>query len=377
MRVAIGGRVRVIALAGLVAALAPAAAVALDSHATEGADLAYVKKQIAAASAPPAFTAPGPAFDASAAKGKKIFLIPQTSAVPFLKIIDDSIKSIGKRVGVTVTEYPNQGQPSQWVQGMNQAIAEKSDAIILGAPPEQLQPQLARAKAAGIPVVVMHLYDKSMPRPKNVSATAFAPFTRAARLEADWAILDTKGKANVVIVNSNEVPPSRYIVSAMQSEFKARCPSCKTTVINVPAADWGTKMQSAVQSALLDNPQTNYVIPLYDSAAQFVVPGILAAGRSGKVKVASYNGTPFVLKMIQDDKGVSMDVAESLDWIAYAHMDQALRLLTGHKPLASVETPIRAFSKANVNQAGRPPKADTGFGKSYVAGYAKLWSGGS
>jgi ribose transport system substrate-binding protein len=59
-------------------------------------------------------------------------------------------------------------------------------------------------------------------------------------------------------------------------------------------------------------------------------------------------------------------------------MDQALRLLTtGHKPLASVETPIRAFTKANVNQAGTPPKADTGFGKSYVAGYTKLWSGAS
>jgi ribose transport system substrate-binding protein len=113
----------------------------------------------------------------------------------------------------------------------------------------------------------------------------------------------------------------------MQAELAKRCPSCKTTVIDVPAADWGTKMQSSVQSALLKDPGVNYVIPLYDSASQFVVPAILSAGRPGKVKIASYNGTPFVLQMIQQNKGVGMDVAESLQWIAYANMDQALRLM--------------------------------------------------
>jgi ribose transport system substrate-binding protein len=363
---------------GLAAACAPAVALSGPSQnaradATDSGDVAYAKAQITKATAIPKFTAPGPAFNASKAKGKTVFLIPQTSAVPFLKTIDESIIGIGKKIGVKVIEYPNQGQSSEWVQGINQAISQKADAIILGAPAEVLQPQLKKAKAAGIPVVVLHLYDKTMPVPANVSATVHAPFTTAAKLEADWAIADSGGKANAVIVTSNEVPPSKYIVKAMQAEFAARCPSCKTTVIDVPAADWGTKMQSSVQSALLKDPDANYVIPLYDSASQFIVPAIISAGRSGKVKIASYNGTPFVLQMIQQNKGVGMDVAESLQWIAYANMDQALRLMTGRKPLKSVETPIRVFTASNVSQAGKPPKADTGFGNAYVSGYAKLW----
>jgi ribose transport system substrate-binding protein len=337
-------------------------------------NLAYVKAQIAQATAVPKFVAPGPAFDASPAKGKKIFLIPQVSSVPFLKAIDDSILKLGKQLGVKVTEFPNQGQSAQWVQGINQAIAQKVDAIILGAPPEVLQPQLAQAKKAGIPVISLHLYDKTMPRAKGISATVFAPFTRAARLEADWAILGTKGKANAVIVTSNEVPPSKYIVKAMQAEFKQRCPTCKTTVIDVPAADWGTKMQTAVQSALVKDSGVNYVIPLYDSATQFVLPGIEAAGRTGKVKVASYNGTPFVLKAIKD-KTVAMDVGESQDWLGHASFDQALRLITGHKPLANAETPIRVFTAANIKSAGNPPDPNRAFGNTYVSGYAKLWSG--
>jgi ribose transport system substrate-binding protein len=292
-----------------------------------------------------------------------------------LNAINDAIVAVGKQYGLKVTVYPNQGQSSQWVQGINQAIAQKASAIILGAPPEQLGPQLKQAKAAGIPVDVLHLYDRVMPRPRDVTSTVFAPFTRAARLEADWVITDTGGKANAVIITDNTVPPSKYIVSAMQTEFRAHCPSCKTTVINVPAADWGTKMQSATQSALLADSGVNYIIPIYDSASQFVIPGILAAGRSGKVKVASYNGTPFVLKNIRSKNTVAMDVGESQAWIGHANMDQVLRIITGHKPLPDVETPIRVFNQSNIAEAGNPPDPNRAFGSSYVAGYQAVWSG--
>jgi ribose transport system substrate-binding protein len=303
-----------------------------------------------------------------------VFVIPYTSAIPFLNAINDSIVAVGKRHGVKVTVYPNQGQSSQWVQGMNQAIAQKASAIILGAPPEQLGPQLKQAKAAGIPVDVLHLYDRVMPRPSDVTSTVFAPFTQAARLEADWVIMDTNGKADAVIIADNTVPPSRYIVSAMQAEFKAHCPSCKTTVVNVPATDWGTKMQPATQSALLADSGVNYVIPIYDSASQFVIPGILAAGRSGQVKIATYNGTPFVLNDIRTKNTVAMDVGESQAWIGHANMDQVLRMITGHKPLPDVQTPIRVFNQSNIAEAGNPPDPNHAFGNSYPAGYRAVWS---
>jgi ribose transport system substrate-binding protein len=339
------------------------------------AHVAYAQAQIRKASAVPAFRAPGAGFDAGAARGKTVFVIPYTSAIPFLNAINDSMVAVGKRYGVKVTVYPNQGQSSQWVQGMNQAIAQKASAIILGAPPEQLGPQLKQAKAAGIPVDVLHLYDRVMPVPSGVTSTVFAPFTRAARLEADWVIMDTKAKADAVILTDDTVPPSRYIVSAMRAEFRAHCPACKTTVVNVPAPDWATKLQPATQSALLADPGVNYVVPIYDSASQFVVPGILAAGRSGRVKIATYNGTPFVLKDIRTKNTVAMDVGESQAWIGHANMDQVLRMITGHKPLPDAETPIRVFHQANIADAGNPPDPNRAFGDSYATGYRAVWSG--
>jgi len=203
----------------------------------------------------------------------------------------------------------------------------------------------------------------------------FAPFTRAARLEADWVIVDTNGKANAVIITDDAVPPSQYIVSAIKAEFKAHCPNCEATVLNVPTTDWGTKMQPATQSALLADPGVNYVIPIYDSMSQFVIPGIAAARRSGEVKIATYNGTPFVLKDIRTKNTVAMDVGESQDWIGHANMDQVLRMITGHKPLPDAQTPIRVFNQSNIAEAGNPPDPNRAFGRTYVAGYRVLWSG--
>ena len=52
--------------------------------------------------------------------------------------------------------YPNQGEPSQWAQGIRTAIAERADAILLLAQnPELVGPQIRQAEAAGIPVIVL------------------------------------------------------------------------------------------------------------------------------------------------------------------------------------------------------------------------------
>jgi hypothetical protein len=38
--------------------------------------------------------------------------------------------------------------------------------------------------------------------------------------------------------------------------------------------EWSTKIQPSVQAALISNPTANYVIPIYDSMSQFVVPAM-------------------------------------------------------------------------------------------------------
>jgi ribose transport system substrate-binding protein len=206
-----------------------------------------------------------------------------------------------------------------------------------------------------------------------VTALIDPRYRKAGRLEADWVIKDTNGQANTLVVNSADIVPSNGIVAAIKDEFARYCgSSCKVTVINEPGNAW-PKIQGAVQSALVKDPTINYVIPLYDSMSQWVVPAIQAAGRTGKVHIATYNGTPFVMKMLQTGDVVRMEVGENLDWLGWASMDQIMRVLTGTKPVKDEHTALRVFTKQNIGQAGKPPKEDVGYGAAYRKGYNKLW----
>jgi ribose transport system substrate-binding protein len=323
------------------------------------------------------FTPPGAAFDASKAKGKKVFILPVSSNVPFNVLTGDAATAAYKQVGVSVTTFPTQGQPSQWVQGMNQAIASKVDAIdLIGLDPQAIVPQLAEAKKAGIKVIEDHFIDAKHPNPKgyeNVTARIPAPYIEAGKLQAAYAITDTKGKADAIFVTSKDLLSAGDVLTGMQQEFQADCPSCKSTVVNVPFNDWASKMQTAIQSAIATNPNANYVIPVFDGMVQFAEPAVRAAGAQGRVKIASYNATPSVLNLMRDGNIISMDSVESYDWLGWALADQTLRVMLGVKPVPTENVKLRLFDKSNVSEAGVPAKVNKGYGQAYLTGYKKLW----
>jgi ribose transport system substrate-binding protein len=277
--------------------------------------------------------------------------------------------------GVKATIYPNTGQPPEWVAGVNAGIAQHANLIsLVSANPAVLQPQLAQAKAAHIPVVESTLYDVGVPPTRGVTAVSPLPFSAGGRLMADYAILHSRGHVNAIVFVSREVVNAKYLERALRSEFAKHCgASCKMTVVNVPVTAWASRLQSEVQSALLKNPGANYVIPIYDGMVQFAVAGIRAAGATSRVQVISFNGTPAVLKMIQQGGPVVMDVGQPATWFGWIEADQNLRVLTGQKPVMAKEVPLRVFDKTNVASAGNPPTLDGGYGTKYVARFKKLW----
>jgi ribose transport system substrate-binding protein len=106
--------------------------------------------------------------------------------------------------------------------------------------------------------------------------------------------------------------------------------------------------------------------------SQFVVPALQITNRVGEVKIATYNGTPFVLDMVREGK-VDMDVGESLGWVGYAGIDVNMRILCGLKPVQDLNTPLYVFDKDNVKAAGVPANFNDGYGNSHLEGFRKLW----
>jgi ribose transport system substrate-binding protein len=338
--------------------------------------LAHARAAIDAHRAKPAFIVPGAPFDArKCAAGKKMLSLPNTSANPFLKGIIEREITAGQEIGFTVQEWQNEGQPSQWIQAMDYAIRNGFHIVdlISGIDPKTLEPQIRAAAKAGVKTMASHFYDPSQPASSLVAASLPVGFNAVGRLLADWTIVRTGGKATVLLVESDEVPPTAPLVRGFEDELRDYCPDCRVQQkINIGVTEWSTKIRPSVQSALLANPSINFVVPIYDSMAQFVVPAIQITGRQGKVRIATFNGTPFVLDYVRDGK-VDMDIGESLDWIARATIDGYLRADCGLPVPKELGVPFYVIDASNVRDAGVPAVFDQGYGDAYLRGYRAAW----
>lgn len=364
-------------LMGLITSAAALAAITTPVWADATADgLARAKEELAKYTAKPVFVAPGEPFDAKAcAAGKKMMSIPNNSGNPFLKGIIDRMKAVGADLGLTVVEGQNQGTPAEWVQQVELATRDKYDIIdlISGIDPGSIEPALQAAKDAGVKVMTSHFYDPTFEQNKVVSSSLTIGFGEIGTILANWATVATDGNPQVAVIVSRDVPPTIPLIENFEKQLAAVAPNGKIVQeINVGVTEWGTKIQPGVQAALQANPDINVVIPIYDSMSQFVIPAIRLTGKTGQVKVATFNGTPFVLDYIQSGE-VDMDIGESLDWIAYATVDGHLRDACGLPSPTALNVPFYIFDKSNAAEAGTPAQFDTGYGDAYKSGFRKLW----
>ena len=366
-------RLRQSLLATCILAASPLGATAAFADSGE---LDKAKALIAEHTNPPKFIEPGKAFDAKTCmKGKKILVIPVSSANPFAQDIVNAMQQAAKEVGFTLDEWNNQAKPDQWVQGVEAGINQKYDLIDLmgGTDPALLAPQIKAARAAGVKVVVTHYYDYSLSPPVPLDNSVQVDYQLAGRIIADWIALKTNGKANVLIIGSDEVVPTAPYVKALRDQLALVCgANCKSSYINAPIPEWSSKIQPSVQAALNADPTINYIVPIYDPMTQFVFPALKITGRAGSVKIATFNGTPFVIDAIQKGE-VEMDIGESVGWVGRGFVDADMRVLCGLPPVHHLLVPYHIFDHDNAKEAGSPAQYDTGYGDVHVAGFRKLW----
>jgi len=335
--------------------------------------VAKAEAELAPYRAIPTFTAAGEPFDAKACMaGKRILSIPASSAVPFIATINEGMKRLSTELGFEYQVWENQGQVAQWVQGLDYAKANKFDLIELlaGADPRAVEPQIKAAQEGGAKVVASHLTGFEQPVPGGADGVVPIDYKRAGELLAWWTIGKTAGKTNALVLIVSGALSTDSMMDGLTSVYKENCPDCKYTVIDIPVSDWATKIQTSTQAALLADPSINYVVPIYDSMSQFVLPALAITGR--QLPIATFNGTPFVIDLIQQGQ-VEMDIGENLDWISYGVLDSHMRRLCGLTVPSDPKIPLLIFDKDNAATAGSPAEASTGYGDAYVAGYRTLW----
>lgn len=346
-----------------------------------------LQAKLAKYEAVPSFTAPGPKFDASKAKGKKIFNIPLASTDTFNQLVDKGAEAAAKVAGLQFVQYNNEGDPSQWVAGMNQALAQKADLIILegGPDPKALGPQLAAAKKAGIPVISTHRFDSSAidatlkEFPTLAGIVPANHYLGSGELTADYAMVNSDCKVNALLLEATDVQPtSAGITTTFKKELSENCPkTCKASSTALPFGQWAQKASGEIQSKLTADPTINFVAPNFDQGAIYARQAILAAGATNRVKIVAYNGSAPVMQFLADKQSVISEVGEPYAWLGWQNIDMALRILAG-EPAVKATTPIRLFDSSNIAEAGSPVSQTAGYGPEsvYQDGFKSLWGVG-
>lgn len=345
-----------------------------SSGAVSASNVAYAKQTVQAAEQIPSWTAPGPSVPASAAKGKSVLLIPLTSAVSFCNQLDDTTQAVAQKLGMKVSVYPTTGSPTQWAAGIEQGIEQHVSAIVLecSIDPSLLEPQLAKAKQAGVPVFDTVLNDESQPVPASLTGVTSAQYYAGLQDEALSAIANQNGGAvHSLLLTTDDIITARGDATAYQNEIKTRCgTACTVMSVNIPLAQWAQQVQRTVASTLTAHPDINTIAIEYDGMVPLVIPALI---KYPQVGIYAYGGGEDVVKLMTSTPQLKMDVGEGADRQSYTVMDEILRSLT-HQSVPNESVPVRVFTAANAAQSA---DANNGYGTAYVDGLAKLWGLGS
>jgi ribose transport system substrate-binding protein len=347
-------------------------------------EFSALQKKLDAIAAPPKFTHPGPEIDVSSLKGKTFYVIPLAYNTEFNKLQADATVEAGKVAGVNVEVYSTTGTPSQWQQGMQRAITDDAAAIILQGPdPNLLIPQIRQAEAKGIPVVSSHYVDQDVEdevksKIPNLEIAVPGPFTEASRLLADYVAVESGGTANVAYVPLTDFGTLQtQMTEAFEKELGSVCPDCKLTQADTTLAKV-TETPSAITSAVRRDPEIDWIVTAFDLSVPYAQTALQTLRKTDEVKIASFNATSAVLKLMQQDgHPLVANIGEPIPVMGYTSLDQAMRLALDEEP---VEEPVfmRMFTQENVDEAGTPPTPVDGYGdaQSFVDGYKQLWGVG-
>lgn len=338
------------------------------------ADVAEAKRIVAEAMKPPSqFNAPGPAFDANKAAGKTLWYISFSEQSPVMAMWSGTMKRLVESYGAKVNIVDGKFQFSEFGRNIEQAIANKADAILLmGIPPQAFGVQMAAAREAGIPVIVGSNGVPAIPTTDGVTAAVTIDHIGVGKLLAAWMVANSDGNFEAVIVTHDEVMGTKEIVDSISGETKRLCANCSVKVENLPFAKIQTEGE-VTQSLAVRNPNLDYIVPVYDFETLSMIPALNQAGASDRVQLASFNAIPAVMENLK--KGaVKADVGAPNIWFAFGMADQILRVLSGTSPVADLNIPLRLFTAENIGNIDLSAGEESWYGSvDFSSEYQKLW----
>jgi ribose transport system substrate-binding protein len=193
----------------------------------------------------------------------------------------------------------------------------------------QYQAQLDAAKAAGIKVLSCFGTDDPSPDGIQMQCGDENFVSKTGPLMADWAIVDSAGAANILVVSIPDFPVLKVETDAFIAQLGTNCPACTYEELNVTLDDLiGGRVPAAVVSKVQANSDLNYVFYSFGDLPGGITAALDSAGLSDQVKQFGQDFSTIDLQEIVDGTMGAWS-ADPKGYAGWLMVDAAARLSLG------------------------------------------------
>jgi ribose transport system substrate-binding protein len=319
----------------------------------------------------------GPTTGPAAAPGKTIVYVAGDLRNGGTSGVADGVKEAAGVIGWKLIVIDGQGQVSTRTAAVNQAIALKPDGIVVaGFDAIEQNASLASVKAAGIPFVGWHATIEPGPDPATgMFANVNTRILDVANTAADLAIVDSGGKAGVVIFGDSNYAMAIGKAKMMQAEIQ-KCSGC--TVLSLedsPMTEASLRMPQLTTSLLQRyGDKWTYSLAVNDLYYDFMGPSLSGAGKSGTdtpKNISAGDGSESAFARIRAKQYQLATVPEPLHEQGWQLIDELNRAIA-KQPWSGYISGIHLVTADNIAYDGGPNNVfdpDNG----YRDQYKKIW----
>ncbi len=283
----------------------------------------------------------------SSAAKKNLELVLGTKSDDFYVTMSCGAQAEAKKLGVNLkVTGPADFSDSEQAPILNAVAASKPDALIV-APTDAsaLNPELQRIQSAGTKIIFVDTTSSSSSLGVSRIST---DNLGGGKLAADSLGQEIGGKGTIAVINVKPgISTTDARIQGFAQEMKSKYPNVKVLATQYDQDSVATAT-SQVTSDIAAHPDLSGVFATNVLSAQGAGTGIQHAGKSGKIKVATFDAEPQQMQMLSSNT-IQLAVAQDPYLEGQDGVQQALNAAEGKPVTATIGTPLMGITQQNMN----------------------------
>jgi ribose transport system substrate-binding protein len=279
---------------------------------------------------------------------KNLELVVGTKSDDFYITMECGAEAEAKKLGAKLTvNGPADFSVSEQAPILNSVAASKPDALMV-APTDAkaLDPELQRIQTAGTKIVFV---DTSSSNASLGVSRISTDNVGGGKIAADNLGQQIGGKGTVAVNVNPGISTTDARIQGFNAEMKTKYPNVKVLGVQYDN-DSSATAASQVASDIAAHPDLSGVFATNVLSAQGAATGVQHAGKTGKVKVATFDAEPQQITFLKSNT-IQLAVAQDPYAEGQDAVQQALNAANGKTVTKAIGTPLTAITQANVNSA--------------------------